>query len=171
VAGLRGNRYHFAARNDVLGTGVAIFNNTALYGSAGRLQGCTVFPLSSFFDGAAPTFSHETGHQWINFLSGTPFASGTPHWPKGDIAINVMGFSIPGSGAGGNFSYTFTTNIQGGFVTGPANPTNISTFNSMELYLIGLLPPAQVKTFFILTNQNLTPTNGQLFQSSEVTLV
>jgi hypothetical protein len=171
VAGLRGNRYHFAIRNSVTGIGLASFNDTALYGSAGRLQGCTIFPLSSFFDAGAPTFSHEMGHQWMNFLSGTPYAAGTPHWPVGDIAINVMGFSIAGSGAGGGFNYTFTTNAQGGFTTGPANPTNNSTFNSMELYLMGLLAPSQVKTYFIFTNQNVTPTNGQVFSLSELTLV
>jgi hypothetical protein len=171
VSGARGNRYHFGVRNDVQGIGLSIFNNTAQYGSSGRLKGCTVFPIPYFFDTGAPAFSHETGHQWINFLQGTPFASGTPHWPRGDIAINVMGFSIPGSGAGGTYSYTFTPNGAGGFTVGAPNPMNTSTFNTMELYLMGLAPPTEVGNFFVLNNQNQNLTLGQVLQPSEFTVV
>ena len=42
-----------------------------------------------------------TEEQSKRFLQGTPLAAGIPHWPKGNIATNVMGFSIPGSGEGG----------------------------------------------------------------------
>ena len=171
VAGVRGNRYHFAVRNSVQGIGTTLFNNSASYGSAGRLQGCSVFPISSFYDGGGPGFAHETGHQWINFLSGTPFAGGVPHWPKGNVAINVMGFSIPGSGAGGNYSFTFTSNGSGGYVVGPAIATNITTFNPMELYLMGLVPPADVPTYFVLNDQNQNISNGQTLTSGEITLV
>jgi len=171
VAGVRGNRYHAGVKNAVGGTGLGIFDNTASFGSAGRLQGYTVFPISSFYDGASPTFSHETGHQWMNFLSGTPYADATPHWPLGDIAINVMGFSIPGSGAGGTFPYTFTTNGAGGYTVGPDIATNHSTFNPMELYLMGFATTNEVPTYFILTNQNATLTNGQALTPGEFTLV
>src|SRR6185503_8427888 len=109
VAGVRGNRYHAGVRNSVQGIGTTIFNTSANYGSAGRLQGYSVFPISSFYDGAGPGFAHETGHQWINFLSGTPFGGGVPHWPKGNVAINVMGFSLAGGNVGGQFPYTFTS--------------------------------------------------------------
>lgn len=171
VAGVRGNRYHAGAKNSVQGIGTVLYTNDASFGSAGRLQGYTVFPISSFFDGASPTFSHETGHQWIDFLSATIYSNGIPHWPKGDVAINVMGFSIPGSGAGGNFSYTFTTNGSGGYITGPGVGTNLSTFNAMELYLMGFVPSNQVPAYFVFTNQNVSPTNGQVFSSNEVSLV
>jgi len=168
--GRRSNRYHSSVRNDVQGIGTSIFNITSQYGSAGRLKGCNVFPIPSFFDAGEPAFNHEMGHQWINFLQGTPFASGVPHWPKGDIAINVMGFSISG-GAGGTYGHTFTPNGQGGYLVGQPNPTNISTFNSMELYLMGLVPPSAVGTFFVLTNQSQNLTAGQVLQPSEITTV
>jgi hypothetical protein len=171
VAGARGNRYHAGVRNGVQGIGLPLFTNNAGYGSAGRLQGYSVFPISSFFDGAAPAFSHEYGHQWMNFLSATIYSNGVPHWPKGDIAINVMGFSIPGSGAGGNFSYTFTTNGSGGYVTGPGVGTNLSTFNPMELYLMGFAPSNAVPTYFVFADQNVSPTNGQVFTANEFTLI
>ena len=171
IAGARGNRYHFAVRNSVQGIGISIFNNTAAYGSAGRLQGCSVFPISSFYDGGGAGFAHETGHQWINFLAGTPFAGGVPHWPKGSAAINVMGFSIPGSGAGGNFSFTFTSNGSGGYVVGQGIVTNLTTFNAMELYLMGLAAPAEVPAYFVLNDQNQNVSNGQTLTAAEITPV
>lgn len=170
VEGKRGNRGHFGVRNDVQGIGLSLFDNTATYGSAGRLKGCTVFPMSSFFDCGETAFTHETGHQWINFLSGTPFASGIPHWAKGDVAINMMGFSMAG-GVGGTYYYTFTPNGQGGFTVGSGNPTNNQVFNSMELYLIGLVPPAEAGAFFVLNNQNLDLTVGLTLRPSDITMV
>jgi hypothetical protein len=172
VAGARGNRFHFGVKNAVNGIGLSIFNNTAEYGSGGRLQGISVFPISSFFDGAEGGFSHETGHQWINFLSGTSFAAGVPHWPKGNIAINVMGFSIGGAGGvGGMFPYTFTPNGSGGYVVGSNVPINQTTFNTMELYLMGLATPAEVGTFFVLNDQNQNISNGQTLTAAEITTV
>jgi len=96
IAGVRGNRYHVGVKSQVQGISTSTYDNSAQYGSAGRLLGYNTFPISSFFDGGEAAFSHETGHQWINFLQGTAFASGIPHWPKGNVAINVMGFSIGG---------------------------------------------------------------------------
>ena len=172
IAGPVGNRFHFATKNSVQGIGLGIFDNTAQYGSSGKLQGINTFPISSFFDGGEKAFAHETGHQWINFLAGTPFAIGTPHWPVGDIAGNVMGFSIGGSGGqGGNFPFTFSPNGSGGFVVGSSNNLILSTFNTMELYLMGLIPPSEVGTFFVLNNQNPNVTVGQTIQPSEITPV
>ena len=170
VQGKRGNRFHFSVRNNVSGIGSSIIDNGASYGSAARLKGITVFPISHFYDGASPTFSHETGHQWINFLSGTPYASGSPHWAKGSVAINVMGFSISG-GVGGNYSFTFTPNGSGGYVVGPGVAINLSTFNPMELYLMGLAAPAEVPNYFVLVDQNQNISSGQTLLASEVTEV
>jgi hypothetical protein len=170
IAGVRGNRYHAGVKNPVLGISSGTYSNNAAFGSAGRLLGYTVFPIPSFYDGASHAFSHETGHQWINFLSGTAYAGGVPHWPKGNIAINVMGFSIPGSGAGGMFSYTFTPS-GGNYVVGADVAINHSTFNMMELYLAGLAAPSEVPTYFVLNNQNQTLANGQVLTPAEFTLV
>ena len=171
VTGVRGNRYHAGVRNSVQGIGLSLYNNGAAFGSPDRLKGYSVFPIPSFYDGGGPGFLHETGHQWINFLSGTAFGSGVPHWPRGNVAANVMGFSIPGSGAGGNFSFTFTSNGSGGFIVGQGIATNLTTFNAMELYLMGLAAPAEVPAFFVLNNQNQTVTSGQTLTAGEFSFV
>jgi hypothetical protein len=166
IPGKRDGTYHGKIKNDISGIGLSIFNSSSFYGSSGRLKGYNVFPLSSYFDTADRFFSYETAHQWINFLQNTPLASGMPDWPKGDIAINVMG-----PGAGQRYPYTFTSNGQGGYVVGPANSNNQTLFNSMELYLMGLVPPSAVGTFFVLNNQNQSISQGQTLQPSEITLV
>jgi hypothetical protein len=74
-------------------------------------------------------------------------------WARGNVAINVMGFSLPG-GVGGNYFFTFSPNGSGGYVVGTGSAANLTTFNSMELYLMGLIPPSEVQTFFVLNDQN-----------------
>jgi hypothetical protein len=172
--GSSGNRHHVTVRNPVAGIGSPIFDSSSTYGSNGRLMGVNVFPLPGFFDGAGTGFNHETGHQWINFLNRAPFASGIPHWPTGSLAINVMGFSIGGTGGqGGNFSWAFTPNGQGGYFVSfnQAPNQNTTMFNSMELYLMGLASPDEVGSFFVLNNQSQQLVSGQVLQPSEITTV
>jgi hypothetical protein len=136
------NRYHFAVRNDVQGIGMALTNNGAAYGSAAKLKGITVFPIDTLFDAGESAFSHELGHQWINFLKNPSLASGTPHWPPSTMARGIMGLSIPGSGAGGDFPYTITlTNPTTAHVV---QSTVTQEFGDLDLYLMGFLPPASV---------------------------
>lgn len=170
IAGRRGNRFHSTVSNDVQGTGVSIMDASAQYGSAGRLKGLNVFPLSSLFDLATRGSNHEVGHQWINFLSATTFAGGIPHWPKGNVGTNVMGISLPG-GVGGQFPFSFTPNGGGGYVVGSITQETMAGFNPMELYLMGLVPPSEVGTMFVLNDQNLSLTPGQVLQPSQVTHV
>jgi hypothetical protein len=172
IAGLRGNRTHASVKNQVQGIGRPIHHNSAQYGSAGRLSGINNFPVSSFFDSGDGGFEHETGHQWINFCNGTAFASGIPHWPKGSVAANVMGFSIGGAGGqGGQFPFTFTPNGSGGYLVSAGPAINQTTFNTMELYLMGMVAPAEVSTYFVLNNQNQNVSAGQTLAASEITHV
>ena len=172
VTGRRGNRFHMLVKNTVNGIGLQLFDNSSQYGSAGRLKGFNNFPIPSFFDGGEKAFSHEVGHQWINFLGGTVYAPGVPHWPRGSIAGNVMGFSQGGQGGqGGTFPFTFSANGAGGYLVGSADAFILSTFNSMELYLMGLIPAEEVTPFFVLNNQNLSVTPGLTLQPQDYTTV
>ncbi len=106
------------------------------------MQGISVFPISSFFDGAEASYQHELGHQWINFLNGTPFEIGVPHWPLSSVASGVMGISLAG-GVGGRFPYKLIPegpNYRLELITGQP------VFNDLELYLMSLLPADSVST-------------------------
>ena len=136
------NRYHFMVRNAVSGIGATPANNGAAYGSAAKLKGVTVFPIDTLFDAGESAFSHELGHQWINFLKNASLAGGSPHWPPSTMARGIMGLSIPGSGAGGDFPYKIE------MASSTTAHVTISTvtqeFSDLDLYLMGFLPPSAV---------------------------
>ena len=145
------NRYHIGVSNAVQGIGVGIHDSTASYGSGGRLLGITHFPISTVFDGAEDGYQHELGHQWINFV-----LEGEPHWPISELAQGIMGFSIPGSGGeGGDFPYELAPNGDGSYTVhyNPDLRWDIG-FTDLDLYLMGLLPAAQVEPALVFTNQD-----------------
>ena len=143
----QGNRSHSPVRNDVSGIGLTLYNNASLFGSAGRLQGINFFPIDSLFDAGEQSFSHETGHQWINFLQHPRLAPG-PHWPPSTMASGVMGFNIPGGSQGGQFPYAIEPDGTGLYrVTYRAVTKEFSDF---DLYLMGLLPASQVSPGVVL---------------------
>ena len=158
------NRYHFAVRNDVSGIGLAFLNHAPAYGSAGKLQGITVFPVDFFFDTAETAFSHELGHQWVMYLKNAPLAPG-PHWPPSTMARGIMGFNIPGSNVGGDFPYAITP------VTATTARTDSSTttqeFSDFDLYLMGFISPSQVSPGIIVQG---TPCGGCVLPSSTFTI-
>jgi Repeat of unknown function (DUF5648) len=138
------NRVYLRVNNSIQGIGLANNLHNTEYSST-RLAGVISIPNASVLDHANHGFNHEIGHTWINQLkSPADVFAGAPHWPPSTLANHVMGFSIPGSGAGGRFACLGTINgnsitlsrdqVQGGY-----------TFNDLDLYLMGLLPAAEVK--------------------------
>jgi hypothetical protein len=154
------NRFHVHVKNEVRGIGVSLLDNSAQYGSAGRLQGVSVFPLGEYFDGAENGFLHEFGHQWINFAPLSPLREGGPHWPVGSAATGVMGYGANGQGL--EFRCRMTEEPGGIRLTAR---TDEASFTDWDLYLMGLLPASEVAPQIVFANQALTGAacNGQLF--------
>jgi hypothetical protein len=148
------NRYHAQVRQDVGGIGAALTNNGAAFGSAAKLKGYTVFPIDTLFDAGESAFSHELGHQWINFLKNPSLAAGSPHWPPSTMARGIMGLSIPGSGAGGDFPYAITmTSSTTAHVT---LATVTQEFSDFDLYLMGFIPPSAVAPGIVIQGSGCT---------------
>lgn len=171
VPGYVGNRFHGKTANSVQGIGLLQFNSAAQYGSKGRLQGFTEFPVPSLFDGANNGFIHEIGHQWINYLATTLLKGGIPHWPLSNLAAGVMGLSIPGSGAGGQFSYTFTE-LTDGYRLDRTSVGDTPSFNQWELYLMGLIPASEVTIPALIFNDQTISSNingGTIFPKTAFT--
>ncbi|HXH41611.1 MAG TPA: hypothetical protein VNN08_23505 [Thermoanaerobaculia bacterium] len=158
------NRYHFAVRNDVDGIGETKFNQASQYGSAGKLQGITVFPVDFFFDPGETSFSHELGHQWVMFLKNSVLQPG-PHWPLSTMAHGVMGFNIPGSSVGGDFPYDVTavTSTTARLTDAPVT----KEFSDFDLYLMGLLPSSAVAPGIVVQGN---PCSGCVLPSSTITI-
>jgi len=158
------NRYHFAVRNDVDGIGAAKFNSAAQYGSAGKLEGITVYPVDFFFDAGETAFSHELGHQWVLYLKNSALQPG-PHWPPSMMAHGVMGFNIPGSSVGGDFPYDVAavTATTARLTDAPVT----KEFSDFDLYLMGLLPSSAVTPGIVVQG---TPCSGCVLPSSAITI-
>lgn len=169
MEGRRGNRYHSDVRNPVQGIGKNLFDDSAGFGSSGKLMGYSVFPIPSFFDGADRTYIHEIGHQWINFLHGTILASGIPHWPYSDLGASVMGIS-PGGGQGLMFGIKFVSE-DNGYRLLPDLDRLSYIFNDLELYLMGLVPADSVNNHLVLNDQSQPPKTDSLYASSAFTVV
>jgi hypothetical protein len=144
------NRHHFGTRSNVQGIGINPFDNNAMHGSAGRLMGCTVFPIPSMFDGASRSYQHELGHQWVNFLKVAPLDSGIPHYPLSDLAACIMGWSKAG---GQGLQFNFKLKPVGNDFELVADQTP-KGYSDLSLYLMGLLPASQVKDHFVFKNQD-----------------
>ena len=145
------NRYHYVVRNAVSGIGLGANDLGAAYGSAARLKGVTVFPGMTFFDAGARAHSHEIGHQWINYTPQPALAVGAPHWPLSTLASGTMGFSIIGSGAGGDYPCTLTPAFGGLAATPHTGPY---LYKDLDLYLMGLVPASDVATHFVFKTQS-----------------
>jgi hypothetical protein len=165
------NRFYAGVRNDARGIGLPVFDNSASYGSAGRLRGIVNYPLDEFFD-TQSVLAHEIGHAWINFATDPILRSGVPHWPLSNLANeSVMGLSIGGQGgAGGSFPWGLTAVGNGSYRLDLRTPAN--QYTTWDLYLMGLLPPDSVTPAVILPS-TLNPsalTPGQITTATTYTI-
>lgn len=158
IPGFNANRSFSSVKNEIQGIGISNYDNSDYYGSEGKLKGIIRFPLPDFFDLGSQTISHEIGHKWINFLYGTPYESGIPHWPYCPQANGIMGFSIGGQGgAGGTFPYILTHNGDVFKFIPEDSPNNGRIFYDIDLYLIGMLPPENVTDKYIFKYSDSIP--------------
>ena len=108
---------------------------------------------------AMSQIGHEMGHRWSAFVSakvkGETIPLGPVHWARGLQAVVPFPYQRPSeaSAMGGgvwqdNFDGTFTQLDDDYYV--PA-----TGYSYLDLYLMGLISPAEVPDFFIL--RNLTP--------------
>ncbi|MFN7920340.1 MAG: hypothetical protein U0Q16_09600 [Bryobacteraceae bacterium] len=151
------NRYHVNVKNTVRGLGMTQYDNSADYGSKGRLMGINVYPSGYFYDGADQGSIHEIGHQWmVHPPSGEFHDNVGAHWPLSTVATGVMGFSDitddkDTRGQGLRLPCIFTPNNGG--LRGVFSAT--SPYNDWELYMMGLIPPGETGTHYSFTDSAL----------------
>ncbi|NOX63445.1 MAG: hypothetical protein GXP42_16085 [Chloroflexi bacterium] len=156
------NRHYIGVRNDIAGIGTTLYDSSADYGSQGRLQGLIYFPLSTYYDLAESTFSHELGHRWMVFLKNIPELLGIgPHWPVSSLASGIMGFNTKNSAQGLNFPYEVVAIGDGNYRLEPAE---IHRFTDVELYLMGLIPASEVGEHVVFVDQEQTLCAGCILQ-------
>lgn len=147
------NRFYARVQNKTQGTGVPLFDSSSHYGSAGRLLGLIRFPITSYFDLAARTYSHEIGHHWVNHSDHEKLQGVRPHWPVSSLAHSVMGYQTTGQGL--TFPYRIVAVSDDEYQL-QIEWESTRIFNGMELYLMGLIGPDDAGTYIVFENQGQT---------------
>lgn len=157
------NRFHSIVKNDIDGIGRAKVDNSHLFGSSGKLQGITVYPIPSFFDLGETSFNHETGHQWINFLNHPSLDNvGGAHWPISSLARGLMGYNTLNDPQGRNFPYELIPVEDGDYLL--QQTELLKEYTDLDLYLMGLLPKEQVSSHIVFENQNQILCHGCILE-------
>jgi hypothetical protein len=147
--------YCVNVKNNISNIGLTLFDDTAGYGSAGRLMSVI---YHSFGTGAI--LDHETGHTWgINYgenlgLIAKISSEYSPHWYNmTDLDDQMQAFAEPSA------SYPewhrFANNGDGTFrVVTNWETEQADYFSMLTLYLMGLVPSSEVPPVHILVNPN-----------------
>ncbi len=153
-------------RNAIQGIGAPLSDNSAAFGSNGKLRGV----IQLFFKHANP-MSHEIFHTWgvygFGALGLNSTTGGLGHWGPLARANQTSVFGAPPTHNG--FTAIDGGRFQGCFGTGP-------TPLSIELYLMGLLPGSALGSYSFLSNAtwldftgfSSCQQNGYVFSSSGI---
>lgn len=154
--------FYQPVKNDIQGIGQAIFDHTALYGSASKLQGTVDMGTlandaissenTADYEFSLNILSHEILHRWsafINFedesgkLSDALLGNDGSHWSN---LLDTNASLQYGNDWRDNGDGTFTSV---GVRTG---------FSPLDLYLMGMIDKSQVPPMLLIENSSLDPT-------------
>jgi len=152
--------FYEGVKNDVKGIGKEIYDNTALYGSIGRLQGTidmgnlsgkVINPLDPGFDETIMILSHEMQHQWGAYVH---FKDAT-----GNVSSALLGRD------GSHWSYLLDTKasvMYGNQWQDNGNGTFTSVaaekyYSPLDLYLMGMIDKSKVPAMLLIENPSIDP--------------
>lgn len=140
-------------RNDTQYIGRPIFDNTAGFGSAGKLQGIVFLNLVAHNNHYL--LNHELMHRWAvgQEFTGSPFAPcAGGHWGEVGIGRGLIGGRAP---------ELLVDNGDGTItIVAPNDQTGVAI--PLELYLAGLLPADQVPDMVVPINVDCDSVEGRL---------
>ena len=167
LSDIRENRYftyygiHHPVQNTVQGTGKILHSRTQEVGAAGKLNAILHFPYNQALL-YGPSL-HEIMHSWANYAIPTTNRS---HWGFSSANGQLGGFDradLVDHGGGRYSAGRFGTFANGG---------NSLPYSPIELYFMGLIPPAQVPALWVAEDgawSNEQDTSGnQIFTASQV---
>jgi hypothetical protein len=126
------------------GTGQAPFNNSATYGSAGRLLG--VIALDSYDRGMLSyNCTHEILHQWGSFLGGLPISDGQHYVSRSSVA-SLLGGQLWATNGDGTWTLVCEEGRNGATHLDP-----------LDKYLMGLIHSSAVPPLHVYPSTNPPP--------------
>ena len=159
--------FHIGAQNKVSGLGKDLFDDTAEFGSKGKLQGYidmaamsryNLNPYSSGFDLVLQVFAHEFLHQWGSYAK-VRGADGT----LSDVLIGKDGAHwsfLLDSGASVEYGNQWQDNGNGTFTSVGSR----QFYSPLDLYLMGMMKKEEVPPFFVIDSPAIDkkrlPENG-----------
>jgi hypothetical protein len=148
-------------RNDVRGIHRPLFDDSAAYGSAGRLQQI-VFQNARAL---GVEVNHEIGHRWGAFLDDPTLDLAIPtgfHWgPSTHVGQMGSGPYLEAAGANGFLA----TNAHG------SESFAVNPFSLLELYLMGLVGRDEVAPLEFVTDRSVAVRFGEHLPASAVRTV
>jgi len=152
--------FYTGVKNNITGIGQEIFDNSALYGSSGRLQGTIDMgnlagkvsnPLVAGFETTLHVLSHEMQHRWAAYIKFKD-ANGTistallgkdgAHWSfKLDSKASLM------------YGNQWRDNGDGTFTALAAR----NSYSPLDLYLMGMLDKSKVPPMLLIENPSIDP--------------
>ncbi len=147
--------YDVLISNSVQHIGMDLMDNTARFGSAGRLKS-TIY--HSF--GSMAIFDHEVAHTWgaaigqsLGLLN-EEYDVNQGHWNElADMQGQLGAYYFDPGGAIGHFAY------NGDETWHLVANTEIEPYSPLELYIMGLIPPEEVPPVHILQSPNASNLN------------
>ena len=161
---------YFGVKNDTPNLGADEFDYTSYYGSNGKLQGVIHFPSIKKLE-VGPKL-HELLHRWANsIIDVTINGQKTRHWgyngfdkrgQLGGFEIDTLNIESGSLEDGGEFSAElFGSNANGG---------DSIPYNSIELYLMGLISADEVGDIMLTQNASFDKieNNRVYFKASKI---
>jgi hypothetical protein len=152
--------FYLEVKNDVQGIGKAVFDDSALYGSSGKLQGMIDMgniskkvsdPSEPGFEDTLTTLAHEQMHRWG---AGVKFRG-----PGGNVSTALLGRD------GAHWSYLLDSDasvMYGNDWQDNKDGTFTSTgkegyYSALDLYLAGFYGKSQVPPMLLIDNPAIDP--------------
>ena len=152
--------FYLGVKNDTHGIGAQLFDNTAFFGSKGKLQGMidmgnisnlVTDPRDSKYENTLSTLSHEVLHRWaarVKFrdtagaVSTSLLGKNGEHW---NFLLNTYASLLYGNQWKDNGDGTFTSIAVTKY------------YSPLDLYLMGFIDKSQVPPMFLIDNSAIDP--------------
>lgn len=154
--------YEFSPKNEVRGIGLPVYDDTASFGSRGRLRSFVemgtlsrypVNPDETFLgtNSTMDVLGQEAGHRWLAFL--------TFRGPGGARSTDLLGRDLA------HWSFTFDSDAsdeEGNDIrdNGDGSYTTVAAterFSLLDQYVMGLVSPAEVPSMFYVADSGISP--------------
>lgn len=153
--------FYVGVKNDVLGIGRELFDNSSLYGSNGKLQGTIdmgnvarliVDPLNPGFEQTLSALSHELLHRWGSYVS---FKDHDGSVSKALLGMDSAHWSfLFDSGGSLEYGNKWQDNGDGTFTSGEPG----KHYSPLDLYLMGMIDKSAVPPMLLIDNPTIDPT-------------